>query len=154
MKEKHIESYIVYEDGRIFSKHTNKYLTPYRKPDGYEYVMLYLKGRKERWYVHRLVASAFLPQPEGKTQVHHIDHCRHNNRLDNIMWVDASENMEYSFEHENGAKKRKTFHFIYKGEKVTVVDLLAYCKEYKLCNSHMSEVYNGKRKSHKGYTKY
>lgn len=151
---KDFEDYVVYEDGSVFSLKTEQFLKPYRKPDGYEFYTLCKKGKKHKWYAHRLVAKAFLSEVEGKNQVNHIDHCRHNNHVSNLEWVDASENYKASLDHPNGARSSREYKYLFHGEVITVANLQEFCKKNKLCNSHMSEVASGKRKSHKGYTKY
>ena len=47
--------------------------------------------------IHRLVADAFIPNPDGKTMVKHIDGNLHNNRVDNLMWVSRSEESKKYF---------------------------------------------------------
>ena len=65
---------------------------------GYRQVIL-LKDKKRKYAsVHRLVAEAFLPNPDKKPQVNHIDGNKKNNRLDNLEWVTASENMKHSYD--------------------------------------------------------
>lgn len=60
---------------------------------GYYVVRLPNKtGKVEMRLVHRLVAQAFLDNPEGKTQVDHIDTNKLNNRVDNLRWVWPKEN--------------------------------------------------------------
>lgn len=49
-------------------------------------------GKVQTIKVHRAVASAFLPNPEGKSQVNHINLCRTDNRVENLEWTTAAEN--------------------------------------------------------------
>lgn len=59
----------------------------------YHFVLLtQLDGTKKNYYRHRLVAEAFIPNPDNKPCVDHIDGNPNNNALDNLRWVTASEN--------------------------------------------------------------
>lgn len=46
--------------------------------------------------IHRLVAQLFVPNPDNKPQVNHIDRCRHNNHYSNLEWVTQAENNEHA----------------------------------------------------------
>ena len=58
-------------------------------------------GRNNFFYVHRLVAQYFLPNPENLPQVDHIDGNRTNNLLNNLRWVSAKQNSRYGGERHN-----------------------------------------------------
>ena len=49
------------------------------------------------FYVHKLMAEAFIPNPDGKTQVNHIDGDKDNYSISNLEWVTASENMKHAY---------------------------------------------------------
>ena len=69
---------------------------PNAKRNGYVYVQLCDKSKHYACKLHRLVAEAFIPNPEGKPQVNHIDCDVTNNRVDNLEWVTAKENSHWT----------------------------------------------------------
>lgn len=69
-----------------------KILKPKKNRYGYLYVILYTDGNKVTKKVHRLVAEAFIPNPENKPEVNHIDEDKENNVADNLEWVTNREN--------------------------------------------------------------
>lgn len=62
---------------------------------GYKYVYISKNGKKKRESVHRLVAYAFLPNPENLPQVNHIDEIRDHNTVSNLEWCTALYNQRY-----------------------------------------------------------
>ena len=71
---------------------------------GYYKVELYKNGKSKMMYVHRLVATAFIPNPEKKPQVNHIDGNKANNVLSNLEWATSSENQLHAIDHGLRAK--------------------------------------------------
>ena len=71
--------------GRIYNVDTEKFLNPYVHHKGYLRVDLYGEnGKCKHHKVHRLVAKAFVPNPENKPQVNHIDCNKQNNSISNL----------------------------------------------------------------------
>lgn len=65
---------------------------------GYPCVTIkYLDGHQRVVGVHRLVALAFLPNPDNKPQINHIDGNKQNNHVSNLEWCTASENLKHAF---------------------------------------------------------
>ena len=69
---------------------------------GYESVLLVKDGRRYHKSVHRLVAMTFIPNPENKEQVNHLDENKRNNHVENLEWATAKENINWG----TGLKKR------------------------------------------------
>lgn len=88
--------YEVCVNGEIYSvskRGKRRKLKPYYAGSGYMVVMI----NQSKVYVHRLVASLFIPNPEDKPQVNHIDGDKTNNRADNLEWVTQSENQKHRY---------------------------------------------------------
>lgn len=95
----------------VFGNVTNKkglQLTPYKTPAGYSQYDLYDENsRRRRHQVHRLLAENYLPNPDQKPFVHHLDGDRSNNRLNNLEWATVSENNFHTW-NEGGKSGRKS----------------------------------------------
>lgn len=105
------DNYMVSDLGRVKSldfNHTGKeeILKQYKTgPKGRLQVWLYKDGEKRPIYVHVLVAMAFIPNPENKPIVHHIDENPANNCVDNLMWVTPEEHNE--IHNSTGTRSKK-----------------------------------------------
>ena len=86
--------------GRVMSKmQRNPRIMPQTiQRSGYRYVTLHVNNKPTCRRVHRLVAQAFLPNPEGLKEVNHKDGNKDNNRADNLEWCTRSHNVKHSFD--------------------------------------------------------
>lgn len=84
-------------DERVLKKSNN---------NGYEMVRLCKNAKQYGYNIHRLVAQAFIPNPENKPQVNHIDENKTNNTILNLEWVTAKENQNHGSSIERSAKNR------------------------------------------------
>lgn len=85
--------------GRLFSKRSNKILKLHTNKSGYVSLATKVGGRQGTSHcfrVHRLVAEAFIPNPENKLEVNHKDGIKSNNTVTNLEWVTSSENKIHS----------------------------------------------------------
>lgn len=64
-----------------------------KHPAGYQFVVMSCRIKQRSFYVHRLVAMAFVPNPEGKPEVNHINEDKSDNRACNLEWVTRKENL-------------------------------------------------------------
>ena len=86
-------NYLIYPEGRVWSKiGKGRFLKHTVNQDGYHQVGLCRDGKQKKFKVHRLVAQAFIPNPDNKPEVDHINRIRHDNRLENLRWVTSLEN--------------------------------------------------------------
>lgn len=78
--------------GRIRNKRNGKIKIQRDNGRGYQYVNLWKNNKGRNEYVHRMVAMAFIPNPENKPCVDHINTDRADNRVENLQWVTYTEN--------------------------------------------------------------
>lgn len=88
---KDYETYSVSTFGRIRNDKTNKILKG-NKDAGRLQVGFFKTKTKSRFFIHRLVALAFIENPENKEQIDHIDNNQSNNRVENLRWATHQEN--------------------------------------------------------------
>lgn len=94
------ESYTIDEDGNVVNTITKKVLKGSIGEHGYKYYRLSKDGKKKMFYAHRLVAEAFIENPNNLPIVNHIDGNKLNNNVKNLEWVSASDNIKHA--HETG----------------------------------------------------
>lgn len=85
-------TYEISNTGIVKSKKKNITLKPYKHTNGYYRIDLYIDKKRCRFYMHRLIAEAFIPNPDNKREVNHKDGDRGNYNIDNLEWCTRSEN--------------------------------------------------------------
>ena len=87
--------YSVSTEGEVRKDSTN-YILCHSLQQDYHHVTLNINGKQKRMRVHRLVAEAFIANPNNKPYVNHIDGNRGNNNVENLEWVTPSENTQHA----------------------------------------------------------
>lgn len=104
--------YFISSCGKFFSIKSGylKQIKTQKNPDGYLKAVLCLDGERKDTSAHRLVASAWLDKPEGKTQVNHKDGDKENNRASNLEWVTIQENNHHAVNVLGVRRGEKNYH--------------------------------------------
>jgi RNase P/RNase MRP subunit p29 len=89
--------YLIYSDGRLYSKKGNRFLKGKIDNVGYQVYRLAIKNEAtgkmgKMLYAHRLVAEYFIPNPDNLPYVHHKDEDKLNNNVNNLEWISPSDN--------------------------------------------------------------
>ncbi len=114
--------YAATKDGRIWSHKNNKFMKSCGELDNYQVVMLHKNGEGKLFYVHRLVALAWIPNPNNYPKVNHKDEHKDHNWADNLEWCTQQYNLQYSGVGRNKVPVRcietgEEFESIYKAAK-------------------------------------
>lgn len=116
---------------------------------GYLRVALRKQGTQKHYKIHRLVAEAFIPNPNNYKQVNHIDEDKTNNSVDNLEWCSAKYNSSYGTRtHRITKKNSKQVLFVEVNNIYQSAKQIE--KEFGFPHQSISKVCTGKRKTYKG----
>lgn len=116
------DNYIIYEDGRIWSKYYEKFMNGNIGTKGYLQIWLTCKDGKKRYFMkHRVIAYYFIPNLENKPQVDHINTIKTDNRVENLRWVHQSENNRNPITNERMRNAQKGNEQIKKATEVAAI---------------------------------
>ena len=138
--------YKITSDGRVYSEYLGDFIKPFYSKGGYVRVKLNYGDRSKKFMMHRLVALAFIPNPENKPQVDHINRNRSDNRVENLQWVTAKENSQLAV--ERGSKDSMKYTFINKktGKIMEFTNRHQMLKKFgKFCLRYLRQIAEGVR---------
>lgn len=152
------QNYVVSKDGEVYSTHTlapMKRLVRYKKKGDERYqkvVLMDTNNVQHMMLIHRLVAIAFIPNPDNLPQVNHKDEDPTNNCVDNLEWCDQVYNMNYGTaiqrQIENKPNKRK----VICKETGKIYDSIANAsRDLNVSGSCITDCCKGRLKSIHGY---
>lgn len=93
-------NYHITKEGDVYNLKTGRKMKSVLRDDGYIVFCLTNNGKRKVLKQHRLLAIAYIPNPENKPQINHIDSDRSNNELSNLEWVTPRENTVHARENE------------------------------------------------------
>ena len=152
------EGFEVSNLGRILSlnyRNTGKaeLMTPSENTDGYFKINLRKNGETKTCYVHRLIAQTFIPNPENKPEINHIDEDKTNNRVDNLEWKWHKDNINHGTHNERSAKTRSkpVLQFSLTGEFIREWESTMECGRNGFNQGAVAACCRGELKQYKGF---
>ena len=151
IKIKRFPSYEITEDGEVFNKRGHK-IKPELTRNGYLRVSLNNDSEKhKRMSVHRLVAEAYIPNPNGYPQVNHKDENKQNNNVSNLEWSTPLHNLNHSSVIDKASIAK--FHKVKCEETGEVFDSIKEaCEKYGLYHANIVACCAGRRNKCGGLT--
>jgi hypothetical protein len=129
------ENYRISNCGRVVNK-TNKVLNTYLNKQGYECIGLFKNGKDTKFRIHRLVASAYLPNLNFLPEVNHLDGNKLNNHVSNLQWCSRLENLNHAWENKllHYDPENKTYTITDSSDLGQLIDFLnqGYTVKYKI----------------------
>lgn len=148
------ENYEVSNLGRVRNIESGIVLKPWITKDGYLRHCLYKHNKRKNLLLHRIIATAFIDNPEAKPQVNHIDENKLNNDLSNLEWCSVRENAIHGTRTKRVAEKlsQKVIQLDLNDNVLNEFESMHQAeRETGINATSISACCNGKRKSAGGY---
>lgn len=145
--------YEVSNDGFVRSKNSGKIIKP-RYPRGYAQVGLYKNGIRKGYYIHRLVAMAFIENSNNFMEVNHKDENSRNNNMNNLEWCDHKYNTNYGTAIKRRSEKlrKKVIQLNLEDKMIKTYDSISEASIQTKTNlGHICSCVKGTRKTVGGY---
>lgn len=134
-------NYSINRQGKAINKKRDTVLKSSLRADGYVQVYLYKDSKKYSKYIHRILAQLFIPNPENKPQVNHINSIRNDNSISNLEWVTRNEQMFHAYQFGNMITKRTKYTQLTKKQRKEVI----HKYENGYSKKKLSQLYNVSR---------
>lgn len=142
--------YAITSCGKVWSYTTKKFLRTHKNSNGYERISLFKDNGSKSLAIHKLVAMAYLPNPDNLPQINHKDENKENNYVNNLEWCTNKYNSNYGTRNERMARA--------KWKKVLCIELNRIFdsekqaeRELNIGVARISECCSGKNKTAGGY---
>lgn len=162
--EKEFHNYIINDSGdnykTVYSIFSKKYMKPSKNTKGYYYLNLRINNKTIRFLLHRLIAKLFIPNPDNKPFIDHINGCKTDNKVENLRWCTYSENNNNPITKERQSKvtnrknvSKKVYQYTLDGELVKIWPSTRETDRNGFCGNKIACCCRGlkKYKTHKGY---
>ena len=137
---------------RILPNGKERLLRGKKDKDGYTEIILSKKQKKAYFRLHRLVAKAFIPNPENKPEVNHKDKNKQNNSVCNLEWATTVENIRHSFALGRKVSTTPVLQFSANGELLAYFDSIKEAAQTaNVKQSNISACCNSRLKTVGGY---
>lgn len=143
--------YEVSNFGRIRNGITGKILTPRPTPKGYLRIHISVGNGRKDFYIHRLVAAAFCPNPQGYNTVNHLDNNITNNNASNLEWCTQAQNIDYCHAQNRALKERIPVIGTLQGKEYFFESIYSAAKATGCYTSDISRCCRGLREEANGY---
>jgi ribosome-binding protein aMBF1 (putative translation factor) len=150
--QKDIGNYIVHSDGKVWSKRYNKFMNPCIS--NRYYLKTKIDGKNKT--IHKLVAEAFLPNPNNLPEINHKSGIKTDNRVENLEWCTSSNNAKHAVDSGLRKYKKGSKHHLCKLTETQVLEIREskgipqdeLAKKYGVGQTMISNIRNNKRRTH------